>query len=546
MKFKTAFILTLIIFCAGGLFAGPFDMISAGDPIIDDLRFLSLSSGKSILSFTFPLSPYEIRNFLEALDKSSMSAAETEAFDRVEKRFIPDARIKITGSVFSLFFTPGSEFEIRARLNDEVSWYPDFPRVPSIISLPLRLHFGSVFQLYMEPGFTMNTDFYNKAGPFVYNSPFDLMQYDWSTPLRAFIAGGGPWWNVQLGRDRLSFGTGYTGNLAVSDNPDFYEFFRYSFFSEYFKYSFLIAQMPLELESGMMDIELYGYIFDEGSTGLRRTMNRYFYMHRIDFSIRKILSIGITEGIMAGNAPPEIRFFNPLMIFHSFYAWRNYDKWNDEGNMVGSLFSAEINWNIIKSLSVYGQFAMNELSLWLETASNPNQPPNGFGYIAGIQYSHSFRKSPWASVFFFEFASTDPYLCLNGSPFSSFIHMRYVYDKSKRYTFMGYPRDLIALNLGARFFNAGALEFNGLLSFVSKGEHDIHYDWQKTPEAFAEKNPSGTAEKKLIASVSSQWKINKFFTLNSSITGIFSLNNNHVLGTNEAGLQAALSVKFVY
>ncbi|MDR1072851.1 MAG: capsule assembly Wzi family protein [Treponema sp.] len=66
-------------------------------------------------------------------------------------------------------------------------------------------------------------------------------------PLRAFVAAGGAWWNFELGRDRLSYGLGRSGNMAVSDTPDYYDMARLSFFSPVFKYSLLVSQMPFTI-----------------------------------------------------------------------------------------------------------------------------------------------------------------------------------------------------------------------------------------------------------------------------------------------------------
>ena len=544
---KILIIFLFIIFPGFGLFAQPYDMILVGDPVLEDLRYLSLESGKSFLSFTPPLAPDEVKIFLDSIDASLLSAPALEAFYRANSRLSPASPLTLSSDNFALSLNINSTIEARARFNRDVSWEPEHPRIPPALSLPFRFFFADSLQLYFEPIFAVDPEYYHSAEILGLNIPLEADGIDASMPLRAFLAAGGAWWNFQLGRDRLSYGTGRMGNLAVSDSPDYYEFARLSLFSRFIKYSVLINQMPLQITDDLYQFK------DPQADNFNRTMQRHFYLHRIDVNLFDRLSIGLMEGLMAGNSPLEIRYLNPMMIFHSFYSGWNYDYWperkDEMGHMNGSIFSVEVNWNVIKALAVYGQFVMNDFATKHELSINPNQPPNGLGYLAGIRYAHSFDN--WAAVFFFEFIYTDPYLYMNSSPFASFIHMRYLSLWSGRawYSYTGYPRDTIALSLGANFFKGSALSFAGEFSWLSRGEHNkygIVWDWQRGPPATLEKTPSGIAEDNFVMSLAAQWKLFSYFAMNFSIAGIFSHNNDHIAGTNELGGQAAFSVAFSY
>ena len=534
------------------LSSSPYEMILVGDPVLEDLRFLSLESGLSILSFTPPFPPHELELFLNSLDTSTLSSPALEAYNRIRERLIPRVSLKLFESDnFLLGINIISTLEFRGRSNDNISWYPQYPRVPSFLNFPLRFFFMDSLMLYVEPQLTMKTAHYiEKSHPFALNTAYEYQTLDFFMPFRAFITTGGSWWNFQLGRDRLSFGSGQMGNLAISDNPDFYEFMRVSLFSKYLKYTSLTAQMPFEVNESFFSESLLNHDeFDLDKANFNRTMQRYLYLHRLDFNFFDKFSFGAMEGVMVGNAPLELRYLNPLMIFHSFFSWNNYDPWlgtveeaSDWGSVIGSLFSLEANFSIFKSLSIYGQFVMNEFATAQEREENSNQPPNGIGYMAGIRYSHSFNV--WASSFFFEFTSTDAYLYLNPSPFASYIQMRYTPEPS--YAFTGYPRDLIIYTLGGRFFKNDIMSFSGVFSLLLNGERDMIYDWEISPRAGNEKNPSGIAEEKFIGTLSAEWKFHPMFNIKGSLTGIVSRNNRHVIGSNETGFQSTLSLSFTY
>jgi hypothetical protein len=364
---------------------------------------------------------------------------------------------------------------------------------------------------------------------------------DGNFPLRAFAAAGGSWWNFQLGRDRLYYGTGHMGSLSISDNSAFYEFMRLSLFSRFFKYSFLINQLPLVIS------EYVDNKYDEHKEILERSTQRYFYLHRLDITLFNRLSVGFMEGLMVGNSGLEIRYLNPLVIFHNFYSAWDYENKDKTGDLTGSFLSLELNWNIIRSLAVYGQFTMNQLITSYKADRWPDQPPNGLAYMAGTRFTHSFEN--WGAVFFLEFIYTDPYAYISPSPFSSFIQMRRlsVNNGHLLYYYIAYPRDTIALCVGTKFFKLDAVSVSGEFMWVSRGEHDkdgIMWDWEKSQTASGEKTPTGIAENKFATSIAAQWKLYPYLVFNGRITGIVSLNNRNESGSNEIGGQVVFSVGF--
>ena len=513
-------------------------MISAGDPILEDIRYVSLEAGVSFLAYTPPLSPNEVRNFLNFVDENNLSEAGIDAYYRILNRLAPEMpKLSWSDKNFAVSFNIKSEIEGKVRFNKDVSWEGNFADVSPLLSFPIQFFFSKYVQMLVEPNISVKSRDHG-SGLFYHNIPLDFSTQYW--PFRAFASAGGSWWNFFIGREHLYWGTGNTGSLVFSNDSTYYDFAKLTLFSRYLKYSFTLNHMPLKLNSNLMDISSVNE--DE-----KKSVNRYFYLHRIDINILKKVSISLMEGIMSGNSPLEIRFLNPLVIFHSLYAWTDYDRWNfnsesnkEDGSMIGSFFSLEVNWNIVRPLSVYGQFVMNELSLPGEKAKEANLPPNGLGFLAGIQLS--FPVKTWGSVYFLEFIFTDPYLYILSSPFCSFIQQDY------HYYLIGHSRDTMSLTLGARFFNKDVLSLSGSFSWVASGSHNstsLKWDWGRGA-TFKEKTPSGIAQNKLMLSFGSEWNPFSWFVLKAGITGIISLNNNYIEGSRKVGGQAFLSVGFKY
>jgi hypothetical protein len=252
---------------------------------------------------------------------------------------------------------------------------------------------------------------------------------------------------------------------------------------------------------------------------------------------------------MVGNTPLELRYLNPLMIFHSFFSGWDYPDWlGDELN--ASIFSVDLNWAIWRSLLFYGQFVLNEFATAYERERWPDtQDPNGLGFLAGLEYSHSFGR--WGALFYSEFVYTDPYLYHDNSPFASFVSMRYLSispERERRYQWIGYGegRDAIVFALGARLFRGDALNFSGKLSFVTHGERTIRWNQHKGRPYNQETTPTGVAEHSVTFGLGADWKPIPSLTLSLSGAFIAVRDAGHISGQNEYGIEAGLSVAFTY
>ena len=496
-------LLACFLFLGGNIFALPFDMILVGDPALEDLRFLSLKSGRPLLSFTPPLAPAEVESFLDSIDSSLLSEPAQQAYYRVRERLIPQARLSFTSDNFAALLNINSTVEARVRFNTDLDWYPQNPDIPHMLAFPARLFFADTVQLYMEPFATISIRHFERANTFGTNlhySPEDGL--DPTFPHRAFLAAGGQWWSFQLGRDRLFWGTGHTGSFSFSDNSNYFDYARISLFSPRIKYSLIINQMPLH-----------------------EVMQRHFYLHRLDFTIGNTLSIGIMEGRMVADTPLHLRYMNPLMIFFP----------HPSEVQTSSLFALEANWNIARAFSVYGQFAITDFIL--PSTSSNGSSPGGFGFMTGVNFTRSFGH--WASIFFVEYIYTSTDLFMGSSSQASLVQRNRICISRNRHYFIGHSRDTTALTLGTRFFRGNTLSLQGELSRLSRGAFAVSYVPRNG-------TLSGANEHNYIASFAARWQPFTHFAFGGSITGIFSHNHNNNSGENIAGGQASFSVIFQY
>jgi hypothetical protein len=331
------------------------------------------------------------------------------------------------------------------------------------------------------------------------------------------------------------------------------DFARISLFSSSIKYSFTITQLPLSLSEKLMDTDLRWNVYDPLYPF--PDTQRYFYTHRMDITLFNKLNISLIDGIMVGNNPIELRYLNPLIIFHSLFPWNDYRDWIPAaeagrriGSMVGAFFSVEVNYNIIDNLAIYGQFVLNDFATASELAEDYVQTPDALGFLAGINFSHTLNN--WGFLYYLEFIYTYPFLYIMSSPYSSFIQMT---REQQQYYYIAYPRDTISLALGANIFNRDLLKLSGRISWIAKGQHNdresnngLKWNWYDLQPAREEITPTGIVENKFILSLGVMWKPFPFLSLNANVAGILSFNNRHIEGNTDAGAQATLSVSFRY
>lgn len=526
--------------------ASQFKIFSPGEAVIEDIRTLSREAGVSILSLTPPFAGAELENALASIDSATLSEPAREAYARVQAAL--DPRPSFHDGPFGFSIHPELAVEARGRTNGEIPWTKTEGDSRSFLSAPIEMFLTD--RAYAAGNLDLRSDpsFYDKGSSlFGTNVPYAAERIDLNVPLRAFLAAGGSWWSFQIGRDKLDFGSAFTGNLAVSDAPDYHDFARLSFFSPNFKYSLLVSHLPLSV--GDLNAEGFGPAKD----ALEATTQRYFYYHRWDVRLFNRLSIGLGEGVMVGNSAPELRFLNPLAVYHGFFSWGDYDKWTSEsgaeGDMVGSLMNLDLDWAIAPSFALYGQFVMNQFATSYEKKRWPEDgSPNGLGFLAGAEYATALGSV--RSSFAFEFVYADPYLYELSSPFASYIWMRRLSELSKkapRYAWLGHPegRDFMLYALRAHF-SRGPYDLTLRASYKLQGEHGLLWDWEKGSESSSQTAGSGTAERRALLSADFGWRLLPDLSFGAYAAVIHVADAAHVKGDQELGAETTLSVIYKF
>ena len=346
-------------------------------------------------------------------------------------------------------------------------------------------------------------------------------------PVLARGSVGNKWINVIIGRTPHSMGSGFTGNLVISDNFLYQEVFDISLNSNFFSYDMSLTHFDTQTGLESFKKESFG--------GKHQTR----IVHRFDFNIadkaRIVLNFGSTY---YADSAWDFRFFTPFMIAHNYY--NNSNDLNivndyDEANNIGSI---EIEWTIIPKLSVSMQAVMDQFLLPWET----NGLPNALGLLANASWTETFGNS--AARFWFEFLYTTPYLYLNEkynvdengnrTPNYNYDWILGYYRDSNRapeINFSGHPfgPDTIAVAIGTNYDNYdGNYWIDGELIYKVQGEKGILNPTLDGGEGPYESTPSGIPAHTIELNAHAGWEFYDSLELFGGVSFAYHVNyKNH-------------------
>lgn len=320
---------------------------------------------------------------------------------------------------------------------------------------------------------------------------FDISELSMNFPHRAFVAAGGSRWSLQLGRDRLSWGPGVSGNFVIGDNLIYHNMARFTTYGKNFKYTFVASFFPHKMN-------YYSYTSPTGNDpgywtyvghgdqyvtvkGLQMFMGHRlegrFFNDKLNFALTEGLIYASEEGVL------DLQVFNPAMLWHNYYINMN----------ANSILSFELDYTPIKYLNIYAQWVIDEFAIPGEARPTETVPafPTAMGYMLGVKSSYPLSNGIlYGSL---EGAYTDPYLYLRGDGYNNETDKNYginfvvavrnhsqtdnvTYDEQ----FLGYRYggDAIVGNLNGGYKNFGKWYVEGNLFYMAHGTHDMWTCWK--------------------------------------------------------------------
>ncbi|MGN0906089.1 MAG: hypothetical protein ACI4NM_02985 [Bullifex sp.] len=206
----------------------------------------------------------------------------------------------------------------------------------------------------------------------------DTQNFSFIWPNRAIFSAGGNGWNISFSRDRLKLGKSHIGSLLVDDHSDYSDTLRTTFFNKYFTYDWIL--MPMNILTGHEEVS--------------PSESRVYMIHTLDFRILDRVSLKLSENVMWKYSVFDIGYLNPAFFFHNL----------NNRSMFNALAYIEVNAAITKGLTIYGQYAMDQM----RAPHEGSEQADAWGFSAGAEYT--FTGPGGVFTLYGEYLLTSPLL----------------------------------------------------------------------------------------------------------------------------------------
>ncbi|UTY23592.1 hypothetical protein [Treponema denticola] len=449
-------------------------------PYYDDLYLMSLENGSVLLSYKKPLSLAEIAIFHKEIEPVHLSKNGETLYGKLDTLLLKNNMLFSHNNFrfnANLILALQGQYFYNPDKAPEVDTFIKYNKMPAPITVPLEFEFSKYVYSYTDLIIGKNFSGFRLSHPYT-NLPLCEPALEYHFPKKVGFSVGNSFFNVHIGRGQLNVGKTLSGSMLISDIPDRHDYITASLFSKHVKIDTTIAELkPM----------------------------RFFITHALSFKPVKQFSITLHEGILLASLF-DPKFLNPLMIFHSYAAWKEpYINHADENSM-GCQLGIDINIVPIKGLRLYGQFGMNQFQTPYELKRGYDYIPNSMGGIAGAEYAFSLPIG--YLVLAGELMYANPWLYIGWTKEISFytyrkeiVYASKTYDTSLMEYWLANPYgpDSITAFLKTSLIFPHKYKAELTYRFVSKGENEekffkakeIYYPSETNTAPAKYKTPSG-------------------------------------------------------
>ncbi len=579
MKKKLIIILILACICMQNAFSAPQSaMIKITDDFYDGIDTLFLSLGKAI-SMTRPYSEKEARLYLESIADADMNTAERALYSELSNRVAETDSDSVFGFGAAGYIRPQIYAHTNRAFKDNIVYGDDNKPVAPytkeylpfdgdaawadererFMNIGLSLRIKETAEVHFEIP-VMNTvhtlkpfgsEYISNNIPMVSSfRSFDYEDFNFNFPYRAYIDLGGSWWNLQIGREQYSYGSGVSGNFIIDKHVPYHNAFSVSVFNNQIKLSFLASFFPhpSQYYTGNTDalsgLDRYFNQTSDAYTGVKMLMD-----HRLEWTTKQRKSrMSIEEAIIyqSDKGILDMQILNPVMFFHNLYIAGNSN----------SILSLEWDYMFTPGIEQYVAIVIDDLNVPgekkhdQETLGKTKEDAIGLqiGYKTAASVASGFIKTKT------EFTYTSPALYLRGglknTEGTNGYNLNYVIAiRNQRsnhgifdLTYIGYPYGCNTFNVlfDIEYQSIRKWSLGGKVSFNARGVNNATtaYDDVKPGTLF-----SSRSQYYILSSIYGSYSITEAFRMSVSASGIcvWNMNNDSINNPFAYDLQFVLT-----
>jgi hypothetical protein len=352
-------------------------------------------------------------------------------------------------------------------------------------------------------------------------------------PQKAGIAIGNSFANLSIARDRLSIGTGRTGNLHVGDNFNYQDYLKLDLASDVFTYSLSLTHF--DQQTGTTTLEKFRF---SGPHQIR-------VVHRYAMTFANRFTLGLNEGVMIqSDSAFDFRMLNPFMFLHN---WDNYRGGVHEAN---NFFTLDFDYTFFPHWTFSGQIVMDQFQTrWELSGLDDDIEPNAWGALLNLSYSNVIWDGMLTTYLEGVYTSPFLYLANNSSDWNHDLIVGYDISYYSDLSYTGYIHgpDSIVVAYGGSYTLPDRFTVATQLLYKAHGQCGI--EWYSSQSQVFETgkdnlnrmSPTGIVEHTL------QWTVNGTLSVSQGVRfgcefGIIHRENNrNVAGASWTDVQLAVS-----
>ena len=541
---KMAGLLILLALCilpCGAETSNRQRIIALDSEVYQDIDALYMMNGFAPPSYARPWSEDEIDHILSKLQPEKLTGPAKLAYENIQKKLSKKLLFGKEEKAFaSISGTVNLEGFFKTN-DDRKEWVHGYEERLPLFDIPFEFWLWDHMYIDVDLSIREAHDVLYDSDYDYSNIPENIKYIDPSIPYRAFMSVGGRNWNVQMGRDKISWGNGETGNMVLSDWADWYNFIKFTTYWKVLKFSFVYAGLESYLtpEEKEFDKREQGDGLVQGNYENFRERYKAFLAHRLEARITDKFTMAATEGIIFGNKYPEFGNMNPVSIFHSVFA-------PEYSNVI---FSLEADYAIFRGFDLYAQVAMDEMKLSIENSESAR--PTALGYMLGTRYL--FPAGDGIVKLTLEGAYTDPYLYNRWHPLTRFTVRRrywsylddgYLYlDKATGYR---YGPDAVVGYLAGEYRIPSDLMLKADITLKYLGEKNTSLSEITSYHTDKKTTPTGTVERELDIGLHADKVLSRHFSVGGDMYYVNIDNFGNVSGETINDFEFALPFSYKF
>ncbi len=196
--------------------------------------------------------------------------------------------------------------------------------------------------------------------------------------------------SLQLGRERVLWGSGYENRMVLSNNPPPFDFVRFNFEYKAFSYKFIHGWL----------VQPSTIIIVDSLNTVKTKPSKYIAISRLGFNPSDNIKLGISQFVIYSNRPFEAAYLNPLLFWES--AQRSM---NDLDN---SFLSLDLRILIIKGLELNTSILLDDIHFGKMFNEGWNDVSNRNAWNAGIYLTNPLIFPDMS--FSFDYIQVRPYM----------------------------------------------------------------------------------------------------------------------------------------